>query len=56
MMLADISMCYKDPNHPGPGYYFVDESEDEEEKEEKYVERLRWRIFVLFTGKEYCSM
>lgn len=35
-MLADISMCYKDPNHPGPATYFADDSDrDEEESEEK---------------------
>lgn len=32
MMLADISICYKDPNHPGPAHYFVKNKEDEQEK------------------------
>lgn len=27
MMLADISMCYKDPNQPGPTHYFVEKEE-----------------------------
>lgn len=36
MMLADISMCYKDPNHPGPAHYFADKTEEEEEQEKYF--------------------